>query len=83
MLKYADINFLDVTVEHLDNTIEHIRWLSHTRRKMDVQLWDSHLICSIVLSRRSTVISKILISAYFSILNITAEYLDITTKYIK
>ena len=29
-----------------------------TRRKMDVQLWDSHLICSIVLSRCSTVDRK-------------------------
>ena len=50
---------------------------------MDVQLWDSHLICSIVLSRCSTVISKILIFAYFNILDITAEYLDITTEYIR
>ena len=50
---------------------------------MDVQLWDSHLICLIVLSRCSTVISKILISAYFKILDITAEYLDITTEYIR
>ena len=30
MLKYAEINILDITVEHLDNTIEHIRWLSHS-----------------------------------------------------
>ena len=50
---------------------------------MDVQLWDSHLICSIVLSGCSTIISKILISAYFNILDITAEYLDITTEYIR
>ena len=54
-----------------------------TRRKMDVQLWDSHLICSFVLSKCSTVKSKILISAYFNILDITAEYLDITTEYIR
>ena len=50
---------------------------------MDVQLWDSHLICSIVLSRCSTVICKILISGYFNILDITPEYLDITTKHIR
>ena len=30
MLKYAEINIVDITVEHLDNTIEHIRWLSHS-----------------------------------------------------
>ena len=30
MLKYAEINILDITVEHLDKTIEHIRWLSHS-----------------------------------------------------
>ena len=30
MLKYVEINTLDITVEHLDNTIEHIRWLSHS-----------------------------------------------------
>ena len=30
----------------------------------------------------STAISKILISAYFNILDITAEYLDITSKHI-
>ena len=30
MLKYAEINILDIKVEHLDNTIEHIRWLSHS-----------------------------------------------------
>ena len=50
---------------------------------MDVQLWDSHFICSMVISRCSTVIFKILISAYFYILDITAGYLDITTKHIK
>ena len=60
-----------------------IYFLKTTRRKMDVQLWDSHLICSIVLSRCSTVISKMLISGYFNILDITAEYPDITTKYIR
>ena len=61
------------------------RWVYNrpTRREMDVQPWDSHLICSIVLSRCSTVISKILISAYFNILDITPEYLDITTKHIR
>ena len=48
---------------------------------MDVQIWDSNLICSIVVSRCLTVISKILISAYFNILDITPEYLDITTKH--
>ena len=46
MLKYAEINILnitaehlditienlDITVEHLDTTIEHIRWLSHTEK---------------------------------------------------
>ena len=58
-------------------------FLLPARRKMDVQLWDSHLICSIVLSRCSTLISKILISAYFNILDITPEYLDITTKHIR
>ena len=57
--------------------------LNITRRKMDVQLWDRHLICLIVLSRCLTVISKILISAYFNILDITPEYLDITTKHIR
>ena len=30
MLKYPEINILDIIVEHLDNTIEHIRWLSHS-----------------------------------------------------
>ena len=45
---------------------------------MDVQLLDNHLICAIVISRCSIVISKILISAYFNILDITTEYLDIT-----
>ena len=30
MLKYAEINILDITGEDLDNTIEHIRWLSHS-----------------------------------------------------
>ena len=29
MLKYAEINILDITGERLDITIEHIRWLSH------------------------------------------------------
>ena len=55
----------------------------NTRRKMDVQLWDSHLICLVVISRYSAVISKILIAAYFNILDITAEYLDITIKHIR
>ena len=45
----------------------YLNLMEDTRRKMDVQLWDSHLICSIVLSRCSTVISKILISASFNI----------------
>ena len=40
-------------------------------------------ICSTVISKCSTVISKILISAYFNILDITAEYLEITTKHIR
>ena len=30
MLKYAEINILDITAEDLDITIEHIRWLSHS-----------------------------------------------------
>ena len=30
MLKYASSNILDITVEHLDITFEHIRWLSHS-----------------------------------------------------
>ena len=30
MLKYAEINILNITVKHLDTTIEHIRWLSHS-----------------------------------------------------
>ena len=30
MLEYAEINILDITVEHLDNTIEHMKWLSHS-----------------------------------------------------
>ena len=30
MLKYKEINILDITVEHKDITIEHIRWLSHS-----------------------------------------------------
>ena len=30
MLKYAEINILDITVEHLDITIEDIRWLLHS-----------------------------------------------------
>ena len=50
---------------------------------MYVQLWDSHLLGSIVIPRCSTVILKILISAYFKILDITAEYLDITTEHIR
>ena len=54
-----------------------------TRRKMDVQLWDSHLICLVVVSKCSIVISKILIYAYFNILDNTAEYLDITTKHTR
>ena len=29
ILKYADINILDIMVEHLDIAIEDIRWLSH------------------------------------------------------
>ena len=29
MAIYAEINILDITVENLDITIEHIRWLSH------------------------------------------------------
>ena len=50
---------------------------------MDIQLWSSHLIYSIVISRYSSIISEILISAYFYILDITAEYLDITTKLLQ
>ena len=51
---------------------------------MDVQLWGSHLICSIVISRCSTAISKILSSEYLNLLDIIAEYLDITdiTRYM-
>ena len=30
MLKYAEINILDITVEHLEFTIEHLRWLPHS-----------------------------------------------------
>ena len=30
MLKYAEINILNITVEHLDITIEHIWWLSYS-----------------------------------------------------
>ena len=30
MLKFAEINILDITIEHLDITIGHIRWLSHS-----------------------------------------------------
>ena len=66
-----------------DNKFFFTTKLNITRKKMDVQLWDSHLIFLIVLSRCSTVISKILISAYFNIVDITPEYLDITTKHIR
>ena len=45
-----------------------------TWRKIDVQLWGSHL-------KFLTVISNVLISAYFKILdNFTAEYLDINSE---
>ena len=37
MLKYTEINILDIIVEHLDITIEHIRWLSHS--------WTSIFLC--------------------------------------
>ena len=57
--------------------------LLSTQRKMDVQLRDSHFRYSIVISKCSTIISKILISAYFNISDITAEYLDITTEHIR
>ena len=38
-------------------------------------------MCSIVISKCLTVISKILIFAYFNILDITAEYLDYNLTY--
>ena len=41
------------------------------------------ILCSIVISRCSPVIFKVLISVYFKILDITTEYLDIRAKHNK
>ena len=42
MLKYAEINILDITVQHLDITIEHRRWLSHTLKEQ--YSWQNYIL---------------------------------------
>ena len=41
------------------NYEKNVRKQNCTNKKVDVQLWNSDLICLIVISRYSTVISKI------------------------
>ena len=60
-----------------------------TRRKMDIQdqyidikLCDKHLIYSIEISKYSAVISEIFILTYFNISDSEAEYSDITVQYL-
>ena len=43
MLKYAEINISDITVEHLDNKIEHIRWLSHSWTSIFLRADKTHI----------------------------------------
>ena len=57
---------------------------------LDIQLCNNHLIYSIEISKYSAVISEIFILTYFNILDseaessdITVQYLDIKTEYIK
>ena len=46
-------------------------------------LYDRHIICLVVISRYSAVISKILNYVEVIILNITDEHLDITIEHIR
>ena len=64
--------------------------LKYAERKIDIQDWslviqlqDSHMICLVVIFTYSVQLSKILIDAYFIMLAIRAEYLVITTEYIR
>ena len=61
----------------------------NTRRKLDIQdqyldiqLCDNHLIYSIEISKYSALISEIFILIYFNILDSEAEYSDITVQYL-
>ena len=50
---------------------------------LDIQLFDKHLPYSVLMSKYSAIISKIIILTYFNILDSKAERLDITTEYIR
>ena len=48
---------------------------------MDIRLGYKHLIYSILISRYLVMIFKIVIPAYFNILDITAKYINIDSEY--
>ena len=48
---------------------------------MDIRLGYNHLIYSILISRYLVMIFKIVIPAYFNILDITAKYLNSDSEY--
>ena len=50
---------------------------------LDIQLWDSHIIYPVVISEFLAVISKIFKCAEINILDVTVEYLDIATEYMR
>ena len=50
---------------------------------LDIQLWESHIIYSVVISGYLAVISKIFKCAKMDILDVTAEDLDIATEYMR
>ena len=49
---------------------------------LDIQICDNHLIYSIEIPKYSAVISEIFILIYFIILDSEAEYSDITVQYL-
>ena len=49
---------------------------------IDIQLYDSHIVYSIIISVYSAVKSKIFKCAEINILDVTVKYLDIATAYM-
>ena len=48
---YTIIHLMDISTKYKTNRPNRSAEIVGTRRKMDVQLWDSHLIYLIVISR--------------------------------
>ena len=60
-----------------------VDFIETARRKMDIQILDSHLIYSVIISRYVAAISKIMTYLEIIVLDAAAEYLDIATKYTR